>query len=145
MMKTIPKIKLIPLQEQRFTTLGDWYEDSRGQFTIAISDMNDWRYEFIVLMHELTEWGICQARGVSTKDCDDFDARWEEDIRAGLVSPEIEAGFNKNCPYRIGHTWGARIERLFCFLLRVPWKQYCSACDEMIAEYVSDASKEVRV
>ena len=136
MMKTIPRIIVLPLQEQRFTTLGDWWEDNRGRFTIAITDMGDWRYEFIVLMHELTEWGICQARGVSTKDCDNFDARWEEDIRAGFVSPEVEPGCAKRAPYHKGHMWGIRAERFFCWLLGVKWSEYCEECDRLLKQYV---------
>lgn len=131
----LPKIVRLSITEQRFTTLGDWWEDENGAFTIAITEMKDWRHEFLVLIHELTEWAICQATGVSTEAADKFDEEWEKDIRAGLVSAELEAGFDKRCPYRRGHVWGARAERLFCWLLGASWKDYLKECDKLIREY----------
>lgn len=132
---SLPKIVLLPISAQRFTTLGDWWEDENGIFTIAISEMSDWRYEFLVLIHELTEWSICFATGVSSKDADEFDRLWEENIKAGLVSIETEAGFDKACPYHRGHVWGARLERLFCWLLGANWKSYVKACDDLLVQY----------
>lgn len=130
-MIALPAIVRKPVAEQRFTTLGDWWEEN-GKFTISISIMDDWRHEFLVLMHELTEWAICQRRGVKTADCDAFDAMWEREIEAGLQRIETEAGFDRRCPYRAGHVWGCRMERLFAFILSVPWREYCRACDAML-------------
>lgn len=131
----IPKIIYVPVREQRFTTLGDWWEEESGRFVISISIMSDWRHEFCVLIHELTEWAICQAAGISTAACDEFDALWEGWIENGLVDIYKEAGFDRRCPYRRGHVWGARMERLFCFLLGANWRQYCAACDALMDEY----------
>ena len=131
----IPNILLVPIAEQRFTTLGDWYQNEDGSFTIAISKMLDWRHEFLVLIHELTEWSICRATGVSSQEADVFDRYWESDIKFGLVSIETEAGFSKDCPYRRGHIWGARMERLFCWLLGASWKDYERACNKLLGEY----------
>jgi hypothetical protein len=133
----LPKIIFVPLSSQRFTTLGDWWQDCDGTYTIAVTEMRDWRYQFLVLMHELTEWSICCATGVSAKIADEFDAAWEEDIKSGLVSVSVEAGFDKACPYRQGHVWGARMERLFCYLLKANWKDYCRECDELLLQYNS--------
>lgn len=128
----IPKIIRMPISEQRFTTLGDWWESDAGNFAIAISEMPDWRHEFLVLIHELTEWAICQAKGVPTADCDAFDAMWEKELGQGLHGLEEEAGFDRRCPYRKGHVWGYRMERFFCFLLGASWKEYGLACDALV-------------
>src|SRR5215475_10964383 len=130
-MTMLPTIIRLPVQQQRFTTLGDWYEDECGNFTVTTSIMDNWKYEFCVLIHELTEWAICQAMGVKTQDADDFDEMWEREIKAGIQLIETEAGFDKRCPYRRGHVWGARMERFFCFLLRANWKDYCTECDRV--------------
>jgi hypothetical protein len=131
----IPKIISLPITKQRFTTLGDWYEEEPGKFVITTSEMSDWRHEFLVLIHELTEWAICQAMGVSAANCDKFDSAWEREIEAGTKPLWAEAGFDKKCPYYRGHVWGARMERLFCYLLGCKWKDYTSACDDLIVEY----------
>jgi hypothetical protein len=131
----IPKIIIVPIEYQRFTTIGDWYEDKYGNFTISISYLYDWKYEFLVLIHELTEWAICQSMGVKTQACDDFDGLWESEIKKGIQDINTEAGFDRRCPYRRGHVWGARMERLFCFLLRASWKDYCESCERAIKNY----------
>src|SRR5271170_1136619 len=100
-----PNIKVVPVEDQRFTTLGDWWEEG-GHFEVRASEMSDWRHVYCVLMHELIEWAICQRDGVRTADCDAFDEEWENGIKAGIHPIEIEAGFDRACPYRKGHIWG---------------------------------------
>ena len=122
---TLPTIhiKFIPQKEQRFSTPADW-QIVDNLLTVWISEMADPRYECIVLMHELTEIIICWFDGVSSTDADAFDALWEKEIEAGLHNKIEEAGFDKRCCYRRGHVWGARMERLFCFILGVKWRDY---------------------
>lgn len=130
----LPIVMRVSLQENRFTTLGDWKETPQG-FIITYTGMADWKYEFLVLIHEFTEWAICQRYRVPTYKCDAFDALWEAELKQGLHKLGDEAGFDRRCPYREGHVWGARMERLFAFLLGVRWKKYCEACDALMKEF----------
>ena len=131
-------IKEIRHEDQRVSTLGDWWWgdadhnlDQNGDLYIIISKMNDWRYTFPILFHELIEIAWCLVHGVTSVVADAFDDLWEEEIRQGLHKPEEEAGFDKRCPYRGGHIWGARFERLVCWILGINWKQYCRDCEEV--------------
>jgi hypothetical protein len=125
-------VKVIPISEQRFTTLGDWLENPDGSFVITLPEMNDWRVTFLVLMHELVEWGITQSEGTTTSACDDFDAMWEQEIKDGKQLIETEAGFDPRCPYRRGHVWGYRAERVLCWILGLSWKSYGAECDRYL-------------
>src|SRR5882672_1464250 len=125
---SLPEIKLIPVTEHRWTTLGTWVEREDGSFQVLVARMSRWQYELCILAHELVEWAICQRDGVSTKDCDDFDDLWESEFQAGKHSLEAEAGFDRRCPYRRGHVLGTRVEWLLCRLLGVSWSQYCADC-----------------
>ena len=136
-MKLWPNIRAIPIEDNRFTTLGDWYENPNGSFEITVTIMDDWRHMFCVLIHEMIEWAVCQRDQVRTADCDAFDAEWERGIEAGIHPIEVEAGFDRACPYRRGHVWGCRMEHLFCFILGCNWKSYCTACDRMIERYAA--------
>jgi hypothetical protein len=100
-----------------------------GTFEIWLCYTSDWRYQFIVLAHELTEWAWCIKHNVTAESADGFDAIWEAEIHMGLHGPEQEAGFDRRCPYRGGHVWGARIERIMCFILGVSWSRYCTYWD----------------
>jgi hypothetical protein len=130
-------LEIRPVSEQRFTTLGDWWQREDGSYTITVSEMDDWRHVFLVLAHELTEWAITRHQGVTSAECDAFDSMFEEEIRAGRWGVEIEAGFDRRCPYRKGHVWGCRAERLFSWLLGVNWNDYCQACIRLLETYES--------
>lgn len=122
-------IKQLEREQLRFTTAGDWMMHEDGSFEIHLLKMDDWRYSAIVLIHELTEIFICWRLGITAQEADDFDRVWEDELKKGIQNLEKEAGFDKRCPYRKGHVWGARMERLFCFILGVNWNKYCNDWD----------------
>lgn len=134
-------VKEVALADMPFTTAGHWRETDAGNFEVLVVALKDWRYSFIVLMHELTEWAICRWFGVSTATCDAFDDLWEQELVRGEHKPEEEAGFDRRCPYRKGHVWGARMERLFCFLLGLRWKTYCADWDEFFHAWPESAKR----
>jgi hypothetical protein len=129
-MKTI-KIYTIPMQDQRFTTQGDWKEDDK-ELNIWITDMGDWKCEFGVFVHEIVEWAICKHMGVTSDECDAFDALFEKEYDEGKWDISVEAGYDPRCPYRKGHVWGDRVSRVMLWLIGVSWKEYGKVCDACI-------------
>ena len=93
--------------------------------------MKDCRYFWPILFHEEIEIAWCIKNGVTSAECQKFDTMWEREIKTGLHKPEEEAGFDKRCPYRGGHVWGSRFERLVCWILGINWKKYCQDCEEI--------------
>lgn len=136
-MDKFPKIsiEIIPITEQRFTTIGDWTQLSDGSFKVWLSEMNDWRHVALVFLHEFTELFICWKNNVSATEADAFDKIWEDELKRGLHKSEQEAGFDRRCPYRKGHVWGTRMERLFSFLLGVKWSKYVDECNLLSNTY----------
>ncbi len=126
-------LKIIPLSKMPFTTLGHWFLDDNSILQIRIVKMSDWRYEAAILIHELIEYWICFHKGITTKVCDEFDTLFEEEYKQGRWTKDIEAGFDKRCPYRTSHKWGARLERLTIWLLKASWKKYLKDCDKVIS------------
>lgn len=126
-------IEFIEQEEQRFYTVGDWTQLEDGTIKIWITKFDDWRSSFMILMHELVEIGITLNAGIKSKDCDDFDAMWEEELKRGLHADDDEPGWDKRCPYKRGHFWGDNIERFFCFIFKIKWDNYEKDClDKLI-------------
>lgn len=126
------ELKIIPHKEQIFSTGGYWTDDPKTNVNeIWVSRMADWRYIVCVLFHELIEWAWCRSRGVTQKACDDFDAYYEELYKTGKVSLDKDAGSDRKCPYFWGHWWGNRFERIVAWILKVNWKEYCDAYDNL--------------
>jgi hypothetical protein len=122
----------IPQARHRFTTIGDWWVDGADTLQIRISEEISWQYQVAVLFHELIEFFICKAMGVGTEECDAFDLLFEHEYYIGKWPKSVEAGFDKRCPYRRGHIWGYRFERLTIWLLGDSWKDYCRVTDELM-------------
>lgn len=121
----------IEQRDHRFTTIGDWWEDDAGILQIRITKM-PWRFEVAVLFHELIEFFICKADGIKTKECDEFDALFEREYESGIWPKSVEAGFDKRCPYRKGHVWGSRFERVTIWVLGASWREYCDFTDNLM-------------
>ena len=60
-------IKVIRDSKQRYETSGDYWIDKRGTIQVRISKSKNWRYEALLLIHELTEMFLCIDRSASLK------------------------------------------------------------------------------
>jgi len=127
-------IKFIDQKDHKFTTIGHWfetYEHGDVILNIQISKMF-WKYQMAVLFHELIEVAICQSKNIHTVECDIFDAMFETEYEAGVWPKSVEAGFDKRCPYRVGHIWGSRFERVVIWLLGAKWRDYTDATNKLM-------------
>jgi hypothetical protein len=115
-------IETIPHDQQRYPTVGDYWEDEHGVEQIRVSEMMDWRYEVLVAVHEIVEMALARQRGIEEQAISEFDIRFEQDKEKGLVTGE--AGDNVNAPYRREHFFATNLERLFAGELGVDWFEY---------------------
>ena len=110
-------IETVPHREQRYDTAGDWYKASDSQWRIRISKMKHSHAEFLCAMHELTEWYLCQARGITQAQVDRFDLNY-----SGKYADD--PGCDPEAPYHKEHMTGLKIEKLLAKALGVIWKRY---------------------
>lgn len=113
-------INVIPNDQQRYPTCGDWEWDG-DKLTILVSSMKNWRYEMLVAFHELAEALICKHRGIAEKDVIAFDIAFEKARKDDDVS---EPGDDPNAPYYAEHQFATCVERLLALELSVNWKKY---------------------
>jgi hypothetical protein len=111
-------LRSIPHKDQRYKTVGDWYETEGRQIEITASQLSDWRREFLILIHELVEWGLCKQEGITQSEVDIFDKARES------IQDEIELGDLKDAPYRKQHCIATGIERMLAAELDVVWSEY---------------------
>ena len=55
--------------------------DAEGNLTIRVSDMGDWRYNFLLARHEMDEAILCKHAGITTEmvDADELKASPTDD------------------------------------------------------------------
>ncbi len=114
------EMQVIPHQEQRYDTLGDYWEDAEG-WHFRVSDMGDWRYNFSVLLHEFIEYAIMKHKGITEEEVLAFDLSVKPD------SPYVDdPGFDPAAPYHEEHVYADCMERLIAPKLGMnfmdPWK-----------------------
>jgi len=112
-------IKTIPHSEQRYPTVGDYWEE--GKVThVRISAMDDERYEWLVLIHELVEYFLVKLAGIPLSAVDEFDMAWEKKE----PRPEGEPGDSTESPYFMAHQTATMVERICAFAFGVLWRDY---------------------
>lgn len=121
-------IKTIPNTEQRPEVDGcDWFWDEHGDLQVRVSPMSDWRYEFLLGIHEAVEAVMCKHNGVTQQQVDEFDTQY-----ASTHPVDAEAGDDTAAPYKREHCFATAIERILCAELGVDWKTYD---DELKRDY----------
>lgn len=77
----------------------------------------------LVAIHELCEWAICDAKGITIKAIDAFDLGEGRGLK--------EPGDHPHAPYYHGHQIASGIERILAAELGVDWQSYCRHIDEL--------------
>lgn len=122
-------IVTIPHKQQRYPTVGDWIIDyEKKSHTIFISDLNNWRYEFCVAVHELVELFYCMHSGIRQESVDIWDMTYEKTRKVGDNS---EPGNDPKAPYHTQHKFATFVERAVAFVLGVNWETYEKVIDTL--------------
>ena len=117
-------IRTINHEEQRYETVGDYFEGPSGTKNIRVSNMANEDYEFLVAIHEAIEQHLCNKRGISEQDITAFDEKFEEERKEGKHSDDEEPGFDPKAPYVKEHTFATKIEKLLAKELCISWDLY---------------------
>lgn len=105
------KVEIVPLKKQRYDTLGDYYEKA-GVLHFKITDTGNPLHNKIILIHELIEQTLTEAKGIKESTILRHDLEFEKLIKDGLVPEDAEPGEHKNSPYRREHILAETVERL---------------------------------
>lgn len=121
-MDHLPRISvnIRPHTSQHYDTAGD-YQELKDAWVIRLSELSDWRYEGLVLVHELVEMLLTKANGVSWDDITKFD------IESGHPDP----GTLPEAPYHKEHVFATKIEKMLAKELGVNWKDYNNELDSL--------------
>lgn len=114
-------IQTVKHEDQKYNTIGNYesteagfekqVELTPGKVIITVSDMQDWRKELCVAVHELVEVAIaCWKNGIKDKDIVRFDMCFEELAELGKVPEDAEPGDDPKAPYYAYHKMATMLE-----------------------------------
>ena len=113
-------IDTIPQKQHEYATYGNYKGHIRRRF-IEVSELNDWRWEFLIALHELIEQNIALALGLSEAEILAWDlAHLESD----------DPGSLDGCPYKFMHLYAERAEKDMCRMCNWDYEEYCKALDK---------------
>lgn len=123
-MKNI-EIKTIPHKEQRYPTVGDYFEEENEPLQFRISELDNADYEFLVLIHEMIEHHLIHKRGITIEDIDTYDKRFEmlRETFPNIIGYQ-EPGNMSSAPYHAEHVFATLIEKIIAKELDVDWEEY---------------------
>jgi hypothetical protein len=121
-------IKTIPHNLQNYPTVGDYWTDENGVLQIRVSEMNDFFYNGMVMVHELIEWLLCRKAGITEKKITDFDLKFEIERQEGNLD---EPGFAPNAPYIKQHSFATSVELGMCAMAGVDFMEYDKKVNEL--------------
>lgn len=112
--------KTIAHRKQRYPTVGDYF--NKGKTThFHISIMRNWKYEVLVLVHEIVEWSLIRARGIPISEIDMYDMAFEA---RRLPDDFREPGDCELAPYHKEHKFATFVEGILATQLGVDWETY---------------------
>ena len=126
-------IETIPYKSMRYATCGDYYWRrsfwGKEELYIAVAELGNWRYESLVIVHELVEALLCRHDGIPIEEIDDFDMQYEKDRDPSDI--DSEPGDAVGSPYHYQHCIATGIERMLAGCLLVSWSGYEQALNKL--------------
>ena len=130
-------IQVIPPSQMRPRVDGaDWYIDSKGDLQVRICPMSDPRMEDALIIHEVFEALLCIKDGVTVKQVDEFDQKYDLDHPN---ETDVEAGDDPAAPYKIQHSLATAVERIYVAHTKLDWRTYD---DELNERYPGPSKKK---
>lgn len=110
------EIKTIPHKEQRYNTVGDYYNEG-SKLLIRVSKQEKWQYEFLIAVHELLEKGLTRHRGIPEEEILEFDTQFKG----------ADPGASAKAPYQDEHLFAEDVERALCEEMGLDWDEYMNS------------------
>lgn len=137
-------IQIIPHNEQRYETVGDWWLDEDGILQVRASGLSSSRYSALIVIHEIVEVliesvkrsGAIQVPPALVEQTDMFDKRYE--YTRSPDNEEGEPGGEPDCPVYQGHMAASAIERIAAMILGVNYNEYADEIASMSQEKKDD-------
>lgn len=128
------EIKTIPHAEQRCKgNPGDyWLENGGRELQVRISELSDWRFEFLIAAHELIEYFLCKHKGIDEPHIQAFDEQFYNEKELGMHADIDEAGNSPDAPYHWQHVIATVLEKGLSHLLGVDWEAYGNEVDALM-------------
>lgn len=124
-------IKTIPHKKQRYPTAADWKFRHGKLAEILVSETKNRKYNSLLALHEFIEAILCEHKGITQREVDDFDKNFEKERAAGLHMGYVEPGNHPKAPYWAEHQFASLVEEMVAKRIGVDWNKYDSFINKL--------------
>jgi len=117
-------LEVIPHEKQRLNEQGDWWWDG-DTLQVRASELGDWRYNFLLLAHEMDEAVFCRYNHITTTMVDQ-DQIWASQHPEIENNPDSFSGYPGSC-LQVQHNDALALEWIRSRILGVNWQDYGDA------------------
>lgn len=136
------EFKIIGHRKQRYDTVGDYYK-KKNHWRFSISWFPDKRYSIALFLHEVIEFFLCRAAGITVLTIDNFDIIYENTRKSGIAPCGCrhleEPGNDPHAPYYAQHQVASVCERLIVEGMGIKWDDYERAVETLSGMSSGDA------
>jgi hypothetical protein len=108
-------IRTVSHDRQRYNTVGDYFLGPDEWIMIQVSELGDWKKEILIAVHELIEYLLVLNKGISIREIDAFDIKFDGDG---------EPGDDLQSPYHKEHIYATMVEKDLASELGIDWNEY---------------------
>lgn len=109
-------LEVVPHNQQRLGMIGDWFFEGED-LVVRVTDLGDWRFNFLIARHEMDEAILCKHHGVTAKQVDEYDLDNPHNGSSNFAD-------NPFAPYYTEHNDALAAEWIMSRLLNVDWMEY---------------------
>lgn len=117
-------IETIPLESQRYPTIGDYYYEDEKTLHIKITETGNDFHSKLVAIHELVEETLTKFKGIKEEDILKHDLWVEGEVKKGNYPVDAEPGEHPKAPYYGEHMMAERVEKMLCKYLGINFTEY---------------------
>lgn len=118
-------LETIPHSKQRLGVMGDWFFKPNGDLVVRVSDLGDWRYNFLALRHEMDEAMLCKHNEITTEMVDE-----DQKNADSSDDPDSFSGY-PGARLQNQHNDALAAEWVMARLLDVRWTEYGEAAEKV--------------
>jgi hypothetical protein len=108
-------IRTVKPEYLRYESLGDYFLGPDEWLMIQVADLQNWKHEILVALHEFIECALVINKGISIREIDHFDITFDG---------EGEPGDDPKSPYHREHLFATEMEKQMAERLGVDWDDY---------------------
>jgi len=112
-----------PSKEVKNPTTGDFWKDHDGTINVAVQELGNEDYEFLIALHSLIEGFLIEKNKLDRNLIEYFDKTFKQN-KEGLITNQEDPGDDTAAPYHKEHTFATFIEMQVANEMNVSWDKY---------------------